>query len=1332
MTLIIFILYFLDYNDIKIFFCRLFFMTFLEERKMTSLRNFTNIFSKSLTLKNEIIPVGKTLDFIKENKLLEDDELRSEKYKQAKEIIHSYDKYFIENVLKNCNYNWEPLAKALSNNCDVELIEKQAEKARAEIGEKFYSFKQIIKEEKKDTILNFESLFKEELFSYLLPQFITDPKQLEIISHFNRFTSYFTGFNENRRNFYSIDPHSSAISFRIVNDNFPKFLSNINTFRTWQKLCPEIIKNAQTELKNNQIILPEQKLDDIFEVNYFNKVICQKDIEKYNQILGGLPATEGTKKLPGLNEYINLAGQQDKDLQDKLRKTHCLKMAMLFKQILSDKENSFKVDAFANDNEVITTVKEFYKEKLAKNGPERILIDLLKNLNKYDDSTIYVQGKNINTLSKELFGGANWNYLRELISQDNEQDKDFKKKLKKADNDVDKAIAKQEFSLKYLGTLINEEIQEKIIKVVSNKEKELVESNENEWPQKLKNEHEKKVIKESLDSIKNIYNFAQLFESKNFNKDLTFYIDFEKALKETSEIQPLYNKVRNFVTKKPYSLEKFKLNFGCPQLAGGWTESKESDYLSVLFIKDTKYYLGIFNENQKPKFDAGKKNKEEKCYKKVRYVQFKDISKMAPKCTTALKEVKKHFNESNEDYVLTDPKKFVKELRISKEIFKLNVTDEKPKKFQKAYKSIDEKVYRESLNKWITFVKDFLVSYKTTSEFNYSTLKNAAEYDELTEFYADVDNISYKIDFDFINDSYIDSLVNEGKLYLFQIYNKDFSEGSTGTKNLHTMYLESIFDPRNAKNGIVKLNGGAELFYRKKSIANEDVIVHKAGSTLVNKLYKNDLSGSFEQIPDSIYVEINKYENGFIKTLSEDASRYYDKISKKEASHEIIKDKRFTQDKFFFHCPITINYKEPSLPTRFNLKVLEFLKNNKDVNIIGIDRGERNLIYITVIDQNGNILESKSFNNIKMNNKDCSIDYHSKLVLKEKERKESKRSWDSVSKIATLKEGYLSSVIQEITKLMIKYNAIISLENLNAGFKRVRGGIAERSVYQKFEKMLIDKLNYLVFKNEDWENAGGLLHAYQLTNKFTTFKEIGQQTGLIFYVPAAYTSKIDPTTGFANVLNLSQIKNIQNMKDFLCSFNSIGFDNKTNLFKFTVDFTKTTVKCLVDIEKKVWNIYTFGKRLVTDFDSKQHFKQKEIDLSNQMTDLLTTYKISYKDGCNILDKIVEDETIDNKFWKCLYYIFKDTLQMRNSKIGEAEDYLISPVLNSKGIFYNSNEVDNHLPQDADANGAYHIALKGLLILRKNNVALSEDEIKKVKTISNKDWFSFVQKERFES
>ncbi|MCF2738867.1 hypothetical protein, partial [Bacteroides caecigallinarum] len=87
-------------------------------------------------------------------------------------------------------------------------------------------------------------------------------------------------------------------------------------------------------------------------------------------------------------------------------------------------------------------------------------------------------------------------------------------------------------------------------------------------------------------------------------------------------------------------------------------------------------------------------------------------------------------------------------------------------------------------------------------------------------------------------------------------------------------------------------------------------------------------------------------------------------------------------------------------------------------------------------------------------------------------------------------------------------------------------------------------------------------------------------------------------------------------------------------------------------------------------------------------------------------------------------LFKLVLQMRNSWTGTDVDYLVSPVCDENGVFYDSRKVDNTLPQNADANGAYNIARKGMLLLDKIRKNSSDKKIDF--SITNKEWLSFAQ------
>ena len=545
------------------------------------------------------------------------------------------------------------------------------------------------------------------------------------------------------------------------------------------------------------------------------------------------------------------------------------------------------------------------------------------------------------------------------------------------------------------------------------------------------------------------------------------------------------------------------------------------------------------------------------------------------------------------------------------------------------------------------------------------------------------------------------------------------------------MYLKNLFSEENLKDIVLKLNGKAELFFRKSSI--KCPVIHEKGSCLVNKTITETDENGLEirmPIPDDIYISIyNHYNNG--TELSPEAEKLINtgKIETKIVQKEIIKDYRYTVDKFFIHLPITINFKADSRKN-LNDMVLKYISEKEDIHVIGIDRGERNLLYVSVIDSHGNIIKQKSFNVVKGYN------YKEKLKDREKTRDYARKNWKEIGKIKELKEGYLSSVIHEITDLMREYNAIIAMEDLNYGFKRGRFKV-ERQVYQKFETMLISKLNYLVSKDFPVDENGGLLRGYQLTYIPESLKDVGRQCGFIFYVPAAYTSKIDPETGFINAFNFNSITN---KKEFLMKFDEIKYDDERQMFKFSFNYNNFD-KHKVTLPKTKWDVYTNGVRLNRKFSNGRFTSEsEEINLTKRLADAFNNKKIAYNDGHNLkidIESMDENEHLLSE----IVSIFKYTVQMRNSlseieeeKLNDEYDRLISPVLNKDNAFYDSDNYkgkEGPLPCNADANGAYCIALKGLYEVMKIKENWTDEKFDRdVLKIRNEDWFDFIQNKRY--
>jgi hypothetical protein len=113
----------------------------------------------------------------------------------------------------------------------------------------------------------------------------------------------------------------------------------------------------------------------------------------------------------------------------------------------------------------------------------------------------------------------------------------------------------------------------------------------------------------------------------------------------------------------------------------------------------------------------------------------------------------------------------------------------------------------------------------------------------------------------------------------------------------------------------------------------------------------------------------------------------------------------------------------------------------------------------------------------------------------------------------------------------------------------------ERNVYEQFERMLIDKLNFYVDKHKDANETGGLLHALQLTSEFKNFKKSEHQNGCLFYIPAWNTSKIDPATGFVNLFD-TRYTNAEKALEFFRKFDAIRYNEEKDWFEFDVKLRK--------------------------------------------------------------------------------------------------------------------------------------------------------------------------------
>ena len=1373
-----------------------------------NLSKFTRQYQLSKTLRFELKPIGKTAEWIKkhdiigveEEKLIGKDAKLAKHYKYAKRLLDEMHRVFIEDALKlNLDSkNVKKLKKKIE-----ELSELDDIKIDSELGQLFKSIlderancwikeycsempkfwqkdivelqskidfeannqrkkgyksainaiqKKIDNPAKSIKKKNIEVMYSNEDAMCLLEwkvrtgivkatfreleqgvsdKFIPVDKLKEYLRSFNKFYTYFLGFNKNRANVYDTKGDiSTSIIHRTFSDNLKFHLSNI---KKWETIKKSLIKyEAEFAEKNynwkEKLDEVEEScgysLDKLFSIDIFIKYINQSGIDKYNECIGGLPELTDKHKIQGINEFINLCRQQVKGTRQQFPP-----MQEMYKQILSKSEKTF-IPEFNDDKDLFAAVKNFNNEYFisdtGKSFLEKQLSDfseLIPELSSKKDMLFIAKDK-VTFFSQKLTG--NWNCINTELLEILGETKYNKEKhfsFSQIEEALNAGLKNETFSIdkKYLNSgniLFNffiEYYQEQVTECCINwkalQNSKLFEQNEidkNRNNPGDKGFEQISVLKAYLDSANTLLSFL-----KNWNIDnkLKSKPETDKHLYEIIDnlidgynIINLYNMVRNHVIKKPFSTEKIKINFENSTLLDGWDRNKESDNYGIILEKNGLFYLGLLTPESNKIFDyeisesdSTKKkqekeslkkkiisNKEDSSYRKVNYKLLPGANKMLPKV---------FFAKSNYD-LFNPPSELIK-IKEQKLYTKENI----------------QKHGIYALHKYIDFCINSLITHLDWSKsfgFTENSFKSSLEYNSIDEFYRDVEDKGYRLSFDNIKESYINEKIDCGELYLFQIYSKDFSinKKSYGKDNLHTSYWKQLFVEENLKDTVMKLNGQAEIFFRKASL---------------------------------------KYSPEKLK------SGHHAEELKNKFSYPIIKDKRFTEDKFFFHCPITLNTKAPSNSGSFNNKIREFLKNNPDVNIIGIDRGEKHLLYYSIINQQGEILEQGSLNEIangfipKGESLERKINYHSKLEKIQEDRNKARKSWGVIENIKELKAGYLSQVVHKLSKLIVEYNAIVVLEDLNIGFKRGRFGV-EKQVYQKFEKALIDKLNYLVFKNKKSRlESGHYLNAYQLTNKFESFQKIGKQSGILFYTTASYTSTTDPITGFLKNVYHSY-SSVEKSVNFWNSFDSILYNSELDRFEFTYTIGRIASKSMqkeIDedqLTKLNWTVCSCVER--SRYIKSGQTEQQKLDatseqignkgyhevffVTDKLKDLLPKAGINHTINRDIKSQLVaKTEKTDKALHKSMFYLFNSIMNIRvtdssKDKGTPENDYILSPV----EPFFDSRKQYRKLPENGDANGAYNIARKGICILNRINV---EDDPSKVNpSITKREWQEYVQ------
>lgn len=385
---------------------------------------FIGQYSLSKTLKFELVPQGRTKNLIDrfEDSILAIDEKRAAEYKNVKKILDDYYRFFIEKVLEKEILTESEIEEAYvafqQRIKDSKAFEKAQENMRKKISK-------ALKEGRSGSQLDaYEKLFKDdnnsELFKWLNIRKKTEDLTEETyelykksLQQFAKFTTYFTGYKDNRENLFSAEEKASAISYRIANENMVRFFENCQRF--------DVIKSKHKELYEQL-----KAIEKCFNPKEFNKLFSQSKIEGYNRVIGCYVESVDTK---GINSLIN-----DYRQKNHIKNKDLPMMVQLYKQLLSDCEKSFIIEQITSDEELEKKTIACCQE--VKEIEEQIASLVREYVTEDNGEKIFLCGSKLSNISAIFYG--QWDIINSAILKKSEsmltkkQKEDFEKKIRTA------------------------------------------------------------------------------------------------------------------------------------------------------------------------------------------------------------------------------------------------------------------------------------------------------------------------------------------------------------------------------------------------------------------------------------------------------------------------------------------------------------------------------------------------------------------------------------------------------------------------------------------------------------------------------------------------------------------------------------------------------------------------------------------------------------------------------------------------------------------------------------------------------------------------------------
>lgn len=1079
-----------------------------------------------------------------------------------------------------------------------------------------------------------------------------------IEAYYNRASTLST-YQANRKMLYTSTKKNTP-AYRIVNDNMPRFARNIelwdNIRLKWepaQKTLDHILERLDCK---------EVPTDAFFREGGYGHFLTQKGISVYNALINGWTerdeATGTVYKVKGLTDYLREAMQKDKSLKLKLP-------VKLLRQILAERETaSYVPPRFYSDDQVWAGVEMFF-DTMERSGAAKAAEDILVRLKDgyYNDSEIYLTEKQRSFLGNKMYDSwraAGWALIllaEERYAKKSERKAFLDRKLYTlADMDEAFRLYAEKNGLEYPGSIATV-----LLKLFREAAAKIGPAYRNAMDVKRSgcsldgDKRRNKELSRALTDAKEGHDILCKVRQYESGADEMFVGDLDEVFEAWGGIVPLFNATRAWCTKKPYSNDKTRLMLYNNSFIKGWSWGKNGtkidQYGGIFAWIDGQLHLVVSN--------AGKGKREK--YK---------ITKL-------------ETGEGGVTLVVTDKAKF----RTGATNSYYTWADADPEVVQ----GLREKRYRTDMAfTWraIAEMQRMIAEHPSYNKYHipHQEPKLFRDWNEFIDFCQDR---GYMMGTKEVSRRQVEGLVESGDLLLFRVFTRGLKRlENGGTTNL--LQNVHLLDALNGEND-TELLADAEMYYRPISYKN--ATVHKKGSFLVNKRANDEAR---TPVPEKVWKQAYDYYNGRLdrEKLSPETVEWISsgRLVVKKAAFEITKKKCYTEERFTLHVKVKLQSsldEVKNIRGLVNDRVKEWLDRNPGYNVLGINRGENNLLYAVVVGPDCRIIEQKAINVLD------GMDYRTRIGDRVENMKQQRDDWEEMDTITPIQEGFVSGAIREVIGMALRHDAVIAIEDLDFDFLKSRARLGE-TIYRKFQAMLLEKLHYLI---PDKSRPHDVLQL--ASGKKEGFGTGRRCNGIVFAISPWQTSGTDPKTGFVNLLPVSQAATAEKKRELFRLMKAVT-RGKDGVWRFTFDYRDYAASKEFNMRftglRTLWTVTSAGERLGTEMqrpvkkDGKPDEKARPVKVN-------VTY-----DPSAMFDEAVEfkfdgdlRERLAGLTGSSLEKAFDALIVMmrcRNCDIRATTDYFLSPV---EGGF-DSRLAREDEPATTDAVTAYNLARKVRMLI----------------------------------